>query len=59
MANESIPTDILEEIMEARQEWSRHQYPICPRAMLAIDLALDRLIDYHATLDQYEEVFSG
>jgi hypothetical protein len=56
--NNELPPDILQPLLEARFEWSRHGYQICPRSMEEIDVALDALNEYLQAVKQFEETFN-
>lgn len=54
-----IPPEMYEKLMDGRQEWSRHGYLICARAMVHIDEALDEYREYRDSLILFDEVFGN
>lgn len=57
MNKNELPPEILVPLLEAREVWSRHEYPIVPRSMVEIDIALDAMNEYFKNVQKYEEVF--
>ena len=57
MEKNELPPEILVPLLEAREVWSRHEYPIVPRSMADIDIALDAMNEYFENVQKYEEVF--
>lgn len=54
-----IPPELYEKLMDGRQEWSRHGYLICARAMVDMDEPLDEYRAYRDSLIDSAEVFGG
>jgi len=52
--NEKIPPHLHEQLMDGRQEWSRHGYLLVARSMAQIDEALDEYNLYRQTLEREE-----
>jgi len=53
--NEKIPPHLHEQLMDGRQEWSRHGYLLVARSMAQIDEALDEYNLYRQTLEREED----
>jgi hypothetical protein len=54
-----IPPELFEQLMDGRQNWSKHGYLLVARSMLQIDEALDDYNAYRQALADFDEVFNG
>jgi hypothetical protein len=54
-----IPPELYEQLMDGRQQWSRHGYLLVARAMLPMDEALDNYNAYRQALADFEGVFGN
>jgi len=59
MNKNELPPEILVPLLEAREVWSRHEYPIVPRSMADIDIALDAMNEYFKNVRMFEKVLSN